>query len=76
MSKDFSVVCLSQEGAPDFISGKIYQAKADESEADSNLIRVRNEFGEDFLYSKQHFAIVELPDEVKQKLFESHSITA
>ncbi len=76
MSDYFSVVCLSHEGEPDFIFGKIYKATSDESEETSNLIRVWNEFGEDYLHSKQHFIIVELPDEVQQKLFENHPVAA
>ncbi len=76
MSYHFSVVCTSHEGEPDFIFGKIYKAASDESEEESNLIRIRNEFGEDYLYSKQHFAVIELPEEVKQKLFEDHQVFA
>lgn len=76
MSNHFSVVCTSHESSPDFIFGKIYKAASDESEEESNLIRVWNEFGEDYLYSKQHFFVVELSDEVKQKLFEDHQVAA
>ena len=65
MSNHFSVVCASHAGEPDIIFRKIYKATSDESEEESNLIRIWNEFGEDYLYSKQHFAVFELPEEIK-----------
>lgn len=70
MSNFFNVVCTSKEMEPDFIFGKIYKAKHDARDGDNTLIRVYNEFNDDYLYSKEHFAQIEVSEQLNQVLFE------
>ena len=65
---EFFVVCLAKELEPDFIFGKLYKAFEDEHTEESGLIRVFNEFDEDYLYPQSRFKVIEVPEEVKEAL--------
>jgi len=63
------VVCLSNEGHRGSLEvGKIYLTVPD-AEADRiGLIRIVDESGEDYLYSRSRFAPLKLPREIERAL--------
>jgi hypothetical protein len=48
--------------------GKIYRILPDPQAAKDELIRIVDESGEDYLYHKEHFVVVDFPKVVKKKL--------
>lgn len=64
-------VCLDNRGnEASLIKGKVYRILADARAAKDDLIRVIDESGEDYLFAKQQFAFVNLPQAVKRKILE------
>jgi len=63
------VVCLNNEGyAASLERHKIYRVLPDpEAEKDGDL-RIVDESGEDYLYPKDWFALIEVPDAVEASL--------
>ncbi len=63
------VVCLSNDGyAASLEPRKIYVALSDFEAERNGLLRVLDESGEDYLYSRSHFAVLKLPRGVEQAL--------
>ena len=63
------VVCLSNGGYPASLEPrKIYVAIGDAAAQRKGLLRVIDESGEDYLYSRELFAPLKLPREVAQAL--------
>lgn len=63
------VVCLSNDGyAASLEPRKIYVALRDVEAERNGLLRVVDESGEDYLYSRSHFAALKLPRGVEQAL--------
>jgi hypothetical protein len=63
--KNSFVVCVKNTGYPASLElRKIYQALADEGASAHGLIRVIDESGEDYLYPREFFMAVDLPQEV------------
>ncbi len=61
------VVCISNEGYPTSLEKrKIYLALRDLTAEKHGLIRVVDESGEDYLYSKTLFRSIALPQAVKK----------
>ena len=61
------VVCISNEGYPTSLEKrKIYLALRDLTAEKHELIRVVDESGEDYLYSKTLFRSIALPQAVKK----------
>jgi len=55
-------VCVKNEGYPASLEiRKLYQVIPDASSADKGLIRVVDESQEDFLYPKEYFIPIDLP---------------
>ncbi|MDM8523217.1 hypothetical protein QUF80_07590 [Desulfococcaceae bacterium HSG8] len=50
------------------IERKIYEVIPDEKAAGDDLIRIKDESGEDYLYHTGHFVLVEFPVEVERLL--------
>jgi len=50
------------------IQGKVYRILPDLRAAKDELIRVIGESGEDYLFAKQQFAFVSLPQAVKSRI--------
>lgn len=64
-------VCLDNRGnEASLIKGKVYRILPDARAAKDHLIRVIDESGEDYLFAKQQFAFVNLPQAVKRKILE------
>ncbi len=61
-------ICIRNEGAEDLEIRKVYQVLPDESAAAAGYIRIIDESGEDYLYPKDYFVLLELPEEVERTL--------
>jgi hypothetical protein len=60
------VVCIDNKGYPASLErNKIYPVLRDERAAQDGLIRVIDESGEDYLYSKKRFAAIRIPAPVR-----------
>jgi hypothetical protein len=67
MAKKHLVVCISNEGYPASLEArKIYVSIEDPDAEKDGLIRVIDESGEDYLFSKARFRPVELSPSVKR----------
>jgi hypothetical protein len=62
------VVCVYTEGAEDLELRKLYQVREDEAAERRGHLRVVDESGEDYLYPKEFFAPVEVPDATERAL--------
>jgi len=63
------VVCLSNDGyAASLETRKIYVALPDAEAKRNGLLRVVDESGEDYLYSRERFAPLKLPRGLEQAL--------
>ena len=61
------VVCIENDGYPASLEKrKIYVALRDDVAAKHGLTRVVDESGEDYLYPKSFFRLIELPQTVKR----------
>lgn len=68
MPKRFAV-CLDNRGnEASLIQGKVYRVVRDARAAKDDLIRIVDESGEDYLFAKQQFAFVNLPQAVKKRI--------
>ena len=68
MRKRF-VLCIDNKGyEASLIPRKIYEVIPDEQAEQDGFVRVIDESGEDYLYYKNHFVFVELPEEVVRVL--------
>jgi len=62
-------VCLENDGnESSLIPGKIYQVIPDSRAAKDELLRVIDESGEDYLFSRTQFALVDFPQAVRRKI--------
>jgi hypothetical protein len=62
-------VCLENAGnEASLILGKVYAVLSDAKAARDDLIRVVDESGEDYLFSRSQFQIVDLPQVVRRRL--------
>lgn len=62
-------LCLENNGNDaSLIRGKVYRILPDAQAAKDDLIRVIDESGEDYLFAKQQFAFVNLPQAVKRRM--------
>ncbi len=64
----FAICIDNTDYAASLILKKIYEVLPDEAAAKDDLVRVIDESGEDYLYHRSHFILVELPLEVEQVL--------
>ena len=62
------VVCVRTEGAEDLELRKLYQVREDETAQRRGHLRVVDESGENYLYPKEFFAPVELPEDTERAL--------
>ena len=68
MRKRF-VLCIDNRGyEASLIPRKIYEVIPDDQAEQDDFVRVIDESGEDYLYHKNHFVFVELPEEVERVL--------
>ena len=68
IAKQFAV-CLENAGnEASLIRGKIYRMVPDARAAKDDLIRVIDESGEDYLFARRDFALVEFPQNVRRRI--------
>ena len=69
-TKPFAL-CLDNAGyGASLIPGKVYRILPDHRAAKDDLIRIVDESGEDYLYDKSHFALVDFSPSVKKKILD------
>ena len=62
-------LCLDNEGnEASLIRGKVYPIVPDARAAKDGLVRVIDESGEDYLFAKSQFALVDIPQAVRKKI--------
>lgn len=67
-TKQFAL-CLDNTGnEASLILGKVYRVVPDARGAKDDLVRVVDESGEDYLFAKDQFALVDFPQAVRRKL--------
>ncbi len=63
------VICIDNAGyEASLVVRKIYEVLPDEKGAEDDLLRVIDESGEDYLYHRSQFILVEFPAEVERAL--------
>jgi hypothetical protein len=65
--KDY-VICVRAEESADIEIRKVYEVLPDDSAEKRGYLRVVDESGEDYLYPKECFAAVHLPEKTVQAL--------
>jgi len=67
-------ICVDNTGyEASLIVRKIYEVLPDEKAAKDDMLRVIDESGEDYLYHRSQFILVEFPPEVEQALTTARS---
>jgi len=66
--RQFAVCVSNADYAASLIVRKIYEVLPNEEAAKDGLLRVIDESGEDYLYHRSHFVLVDLPAEVEHAL--------
>jgi hypothetical protein len=61
-------ICIAGEADGDLDVWKVYRALPDSKAEEVDCLRVIDDSGEDYLYPKHRFVIVELPEEVRARL--------
>ena len=62
-------LCLKNTGnEASLILGKVYRVLSDPRAAEDDLVRIIDESGEDYLFHKNQFAVVDLPQAIKRKI--------
>ena len=68
MRKRFVLCIDNKDYEASLIPRKIYEVIPDDQAEQDDFVRVIDESGEDYLYHKNHFVFVELPEEVERAL--------
>jgi hypothetical protein len=74
--KDFAICVDNADYEASLILRKIYEIIPDEVAAGDDLLRIVDESGEDYLYHKSHFIVVEFPLEVANALLPSQGVAS
>ena len=61
-------LCIENKDCEDLEKRKIYQMLPDEEAEKEGYIRVIDESGEDYLYPRSYFIVVQLPREAQEAL--------
>ena len=67
-AKPFALCLESAGNEASLILGKIYRTLPDARAAKDNLVRIIDESGDDYLFDKSQFAIVDFPQAVRRKI--------
>ena len=74
-NKRYFAICIDNaDYKASLVLRKIYEIIPDESAAHDDLVRIVDESGEDYLYHKAHFIVVEFPIEVAHALLDNQSM--
>ena len=75
--KKHFVICVDNaDYEASLILRKVYEIIPDKNAARDDLLRIVDESGEDYLYHKSHFVMVEFPIEVEQALLATQAMTS
>ena len=74
--RHFAICVDNADYEASLILRKIYAIIPDEAAARDDLFRIVDESGEDYLYHKSHFIVVEFPIEVEHALLAAQGMTA
>jgi len=74
-TKPFALCIDNADYQASLIRGKVYRILPDASAARDDLVRIVDESGEDYLYHKSHFVLVDFPRSVKRKIRALESVT-
>lgn len=66
--KKVFVLCIENKDSDDLEKRKIYQVLPDDEAEKEGYLRIIDESGEDYLYPKSYFVLVELPREAEKAL--------
>jgi hypothetical protein len=66
--KHFAVCVDNTDYKASLIVRKIYEVLPDEEAARDEMLRVVDESGEDYLYHRSHFVLVDFPTDVERAL--------
>ena len=72
----FAVCVDNADYEASLILRKIYEIIPDETAKDDDFLRIVDESGEDYLYHKSHFVMVEFPVEIEHALLATQGIKA
>jgi hypothetical protein len=61
-------ICVRNQGCEDLQLRKLYPILPDESAEREGFLRIIDESGEDYLYPRDHFLLVDLPSAVEETL--------
>ncbi len=67
-TKTFALCIDNTSYEASLIVGKVYRILADRKAAKDDLVRIVDETGEDYLFHKDRFHFVEIPNSVRSKL--------
>jgi hypothetical protein len=66
------VICLKNEGYPVSLERrKLYVALTDAKAAEHGQLRIIDESGEDYLYPRDFFAAIELPQPLRRRVLQA-----
>ena len=68
LTRQFALCLINSGNEASLIQGKIYQIIPDVRAAKDGLVRIIDESGEDYLFSRAQFAFVEFPQAVRRKI--------
>ena len=66
--KRYAICIDNSDYEASLIRRKLYEVLPDEKAEQDELLRVIDESGEDYLYHRSHFILIELPVEAEQAL--------
>ena len=75
-TKPFALCVDNNDFKASLILGKVYQIIPDPRAARDGLVRIVDESGEDYLYHKSHFVMVDFPKAVAKKIRSLETLTA
>ena len=67
-AKSFAICIDNTENEVSLILGKIYRVLPDSRAAKDDLIRIVDESGEDYLFDKSRFVLVDFPEAARRKI--------
>ncbi len=74
IDKQFAI-CVDNEGyEASLIAGKVYRLIPDKTAAEQDMLRLVDESGEDYLFHKRHFALVDFPPSVLRQIQQVKSL--
>lgn len=73
-TKQFALCIDNDDYKASLVLGKVYPILPDARAAKDDLVRIVDESGEDYLYDKGHFVLVDFPAPVRKKILALQSV--